>query len=194
MLWVVAGLAAIAGLLLALDPPAPGSKAPTSDVLPIASIGGPFNLTGSDGQPFASARLSGKPAAIFFGFTHCPDVCPTTLARLAKLRRQLGKGDDAFAIIFITVDPVRDKPTDVGKYASLFDTPVIGLTGSMAEIEQVKKQFGVYSEKATMADGDYSVNHTASVSLMGRDGKFVATISPDEPDATALAKLQRIAG
>ena len=192
--WVVAGIAAIAGLLLALNPPTPGSKAPTSAEMPIASIGGPFTLTASDGRPFSSARLSGKPTAIFFGFTHCPDVCPTTLARLAKLRRQLRKGDDGFAILFITVDPERDKPADVGKYAALFDTPVIGLTGSPTEIERVKQQFGVYSEKAPLAGGDYSVNHTASVFLMGRDGKFVATIAPDEPDATALAKLQRIAG
>ena len=194
VLWVVAGLAAITGLMLALNPPEPGSKAPTSTGLPIASIGGPFTLTGSDGRPFSSGRLSGNPAAIFFGFTHCPDVCPTTLARLAKLRRQLGKGDDGFAIVFITVDPERDKPADVGKYAALFDTPVIGLTGAAAEIERVKQQFGVYSEKAPLPGGDYGVNHTASVFLIGRDGKFVATIAPDEPDATALAKLQRIAG
>lgn len=194
VLWVVAGLAAIAGLVLALNPPAPGSNAPTSSAMPVTSIGGPFTLTGSDGQPFASARLAGKPTAIFFGFTHCPDVCPTTLARLAKLRRQLGKGDDGFAIIFISVDPERDKPADVGKYAKLFATPVIGLTGSAADIDRVKQQFGVFSEKAPLAGGDYSVNHTASVFLIGRDGKFVATIAPEEPDATALDKLKRIAG
>ena len=191
-LWLLAGIAAIAGLILALYPPAPGSKAPASAELPIASIGGPFTLTGSDGRPFASSRLVGKPAAIFFGFTHCPDVCPTTLARLAKLRRQLGKGDDGFAIVFITVDPERDKPVDVGRYAALFGTPVTGLTGSLADIERVKKQYGVHSEKAPQPGGDYSVNHTAAVFLIGRDGKFVATIAPEEPDTTALDKLKRI--
>ena len=192
-LWLLAGIAAIAGLMLALYPPAPGSKAPASAELPIASIGGPFTLTGSDGRPFASSRLAGQPAAIFFGFTHCPDVCPTTLARLAKLRRQLGQGDDGFAIVFITVDPERDKPADVGRYAALFGTPVTGLTGSPADIERVKKQYGVYSEKAPQPGGDYSVNHTAAVFLIGRDGKFVATIAPEEPDTTALDKLRRIA-
>ena len=192
-LWVLAGIGAVAGLLLALNPPEPGSKAPATSELPIASIGGPFTLTGSDGQPFSSSRLAGKPAVIFFGFTHCPDVCPTTLARLAKLRRQLGKGDDGFAILFITVDPERDKPADVGKYAALFDTPVIGLTGSPADIDRVKRQFGVYSEKAPLPGGDYSVSHTAAVFLLDRDGKFVATIAPDEADATALDKLKRIA-
>ena len=192
-LWALAGIGAVAGLLLALNPPEPGSKAPATTELPIASIGGPFTLTGSDGQPFASVRLAGKPAAIFFGFTHCPDVCPTTLARLTKLRRQLGKGDDGFAIMFITVDPERDKPADVGKYAALFATPVIGLTGSPSDIDRVKRQFGVYSEKTPLPGGDYGVSHTAAVFLLGRDGKFVATIAPDEPDATALDKLRRIA-
>lgn len=193
VLWVLAGIAAIAGLVLALNPPAPGSKAPTASELPIASVA-PFTLTGSDGRPFASSRLAGKPAAIFFGFTHCPDVCPTTLARLAKLRRQLGKGDDGFAIVFISVDPERDKPADVGKYAALFGTPVIGLTGSQADIDRVKRQFGVYSEKTPSPGGDYGVSHTAAVILLDRDGKFVATIAPDEPDATSLDKLKRIAG
>ena len=192
-LWVLAGLAAIGGLLLALNPPTPGSKAPVTTEMPIADIGGPFTLTESDGKPFASARLAGRPAAIFFGFTRCPDICPTTLARLAKLRRQLGKGDDGFAIVFITVDPERDKPGDVGKYAALFGTPVIGLTGSPADIERVKKLFGVYSAKAPQPGGDYGVDHTAAVFLVGRDGKFVATIAPDEPDSTALDKLERIA-
>lgn len=193
-LWVLAGLAVIGGLLLALNPPAPGSKAPATTEMPISDIGGPFTLTGSDGKPFASARLAGRPAAIFFGFTRCPDVCPTTLARLAKLRRQLGKGDDGFAIVFITVDPERDKPADVGQYAALFGTPVVGLTGSPADIERVKQQFGVYSEKAPQPGGDYSVNHSAAVFLLSRDGKFVATIAPEEPDTAALDKLKRIAG
>ncbi len=192
-LWVLAGVAAIAGLVLALNPPEPGSKAPTSTELPIASIGGPFTLTGSDGRPFASSRLSGKPTTIFFGFTHCPDVCPTTLARLAKLRRQLGKGDKGFEIIFITVDPARDKPADVGRYTALFGTPVIGLTGSQADIDRVKKQYGVYSQQDPLPGGDYSVSHTAAVFLIGRDGQFVATIAPDEPDSAALDKLKRIA-
>jgi len=192
-LWALVGLAAIGGMVLALNPPAPGSKAPVSRELPMAEIGGPFTLTGSDGNAFASSRLAGKPAAIFFGFTHCPDVCPTTLARLARLRRQLGQGDDGFAIVFITVDPERDGPAEVGQYAALFDTPVTSLTGTRAGIERVKKLYGVYSERAPQAGGDYSINHTAAVFLLGRDGKFVATIAPEEADAVALDKIRRVA-
>ncbi len=192
ILWGMA-LVAAAALAFLLTRPAQ-LPAPRQTELPLASIGGPFTLVGGDGQPFSSARLAGKPFAIFFGFTHCPDVCPTTLARLAKLRRQLGQGDDAFAILFVSVDPERDGPAEVGAYADLFDTPVIGLTGSAAQIERVKKQFAVFSAKAPQAGGDYSVDHTASVFLMDRAGKFVATLAPEENDAVALAKLKRIVG
>lgn len=161
--------------------------------LPVAAIGGPFTLVGADGKPFASSGLAGEPYAIFFGFTNCPDVCPTTLARLVKLRRQSGSGEEAFNIVFVSVDPERDGPAQVGAYSKLFDTPVIGLTGSPAQIEQAKKQFAVFSAKAPQAGGEYNVDHTASVFLMDRAGKFVATIAPEESDAAALAKLRRIA-
>jgi protein SCO1 len=190
VLWALVGLAAAGGAYLALYPPRPGTLASSSG-LPLDTIGGPFTLIGSDGLPFSSSKLAGKPAAIFFGFTHCPDVCPTTLARLTKLRRQLG--EDGFSIVFITVDPERDQPADVGRYATLFDTPVIGLTGSPAQIDRVKKQFGVFSQKVPTPGGDYSVDHTATVFLLDRNGKFVATLSPEEGNDVALDKLRRIA-
>lgn len=186
-LWFVVGLAVIGAILLVVQP----RSAVVSETT-LGTIGGPFTLTGSDGKPFPSSKLNGRPAAIFFGFTHCPDVCPTTLARLVKLRRQLGKGDEAMSIVFISVDPERDGPAEVGSYASLFNAPVIGLTGSPADIDRVKKQFGVYSAKVTQPGGDYSVDHSAAVFLMGRDGQFVSTLSPEEGDAVALDKLRRI--
>ena len=192
VLWGFVAIAA-AALAFLLTRPAPELPAPSATELPLASIGGPFTLDGADGQPFSSASLAGKPFAIFFGFTHCPDVCPTTLARLTKLRRLLGKGDEAFRIVFVSVDPERDGPAEVGAYAKLFATPVIGLTGTPAQIEQVKKQYAVFSAKAPGAGGDYSVDHTASVFLMDRTGKFVATLAPEEGDAVALAKLKRVA-
>ena len=187
ILWALVGIAALGGLVVALQHPSSNSAESA-----MATIGGPFTLTGSDSHPFQSSRLNGKPAAIFFGFTNCPDVCPTTLARLAKLRRQLGKGDDAMSIVFITVDPERDGPVEVGSYAKLFNAPVIGLTGSTADIERVKKQFGAFSQKVDQPGGGYSVDHTASVFLMDRNGRFVATLSPEEGDPVALAKLQRL--
>jgi protein SCO1/2 len=193
LLWALV-LVATAALAFLLTRPEPKLPAPSETELPLASIGGPFTLVGADGRPFASARLAGKPFVIFFGFTHCPDVCPTTLARLTKLRRQLGKGDESFAIVFVSVDPERDGPAEVGAYAKLFDTPVIGLTGSPAQVEQVKKQFAVFSAKAPQPGGDYSVDHTASVFVMDKAGRFVSTIAPEESDAAALAKLKRVTG
>ena len=188
LLWALVGLAAAgtAVLLLRAPPPVPSAE------MPLATIGGPFTLTGSDGKPFASSRLAGKPYAIFFGFTHCPDVCPTTLARLVKLRGQLGDKADALAIVFVSVDPERDTPAEMARYAGLFEAPIVALTGSQAAIDRVKQQFGVFSEKVPAGDGDYSVDHTATVFLMDAAGKFVATISHDEGDAAALAKLERL--
>jgi protein SCO1/2 len=188
ILWALVGIAALGGIFLALQRPTTGTSETS-----LATIGGPFTLTAGDGKPFPSSRLNGKPAAIFFGFTNCPDVCPTTLARLVKLRRQLARGDEALSIVFITVDPERDGPAEVGGYAGLFNAPVVGLTGSPADIERVKKQFGAFSQKVEQPGGGYSVDHTASVFLMDRNGQFVATLSPEEGDAVALEKLKRLA-
>ena len=189
LLWLLVALAGVCMAVLFIRQSS--DQAPVDQAL---GIGGPFSLIDSEGRPFSSAKLAGKPFAIFFGFTHCPDVCPATLARLARLRGQLGKGIDGFAIVFVTVDPERDGPQEVGRYTALFNTPVIGLTGSPAQIDQVKKQFGVFSAKVEQPGADYSVDHTAATFLFGRDGKFVATISTDEGDAAALAKLKRISG
>lgn len=194
LLWGLVAIAAIAFLYLQSRPAADGLPPARSTDLPLAGIGGPFTLTGSDGQPFSSASLAGKPYALFFGFTHCPDVCPTTLARLTKLRRELGRGEDAFAIVFVTVDPERDGPAEVGRYAALFATPVIGLTGSPAAIDRVKDQFGVFSQRTPLPGGDYSVDHTASVFLVDENGRFQSTIALDEGDPAALAKLKRLVG
>ena len=190
LLWLVVGLAALAGLVIALRPiPV---DAPIASSQSMTEVGGPFTLTGTDSKPFSSERLAGKPFALFFGFTHCPDVCPTTLARLARLRTKLGKGDDSFAILLITVDPARDTPAEMARYAKLFGSPVIALTGSDAAIARVKKQYGVYSAKVPQEGGDYGVDHTASVFLIDQNGKFAATISPNEGDDAARAKLERL--
>lgn len=191
LLWGLVALAAAGFAVIAIR--GDRSPDPLADAPQRLAMGGPFTLVGADGQPFSSARLNGRPYAIFFGFTHCPDVCPTTLARLVRLRNQLGKGDGAFDIVFVSVDPERDGPKEVGAYAKLFDSPVIGLTGSPAQIEQVKKQFGIFSQKVPDGSGGYSVDHTATILLFDRQGKFDSTIAHEEQDPAALAKLRRIA-
>ena len=189
-LWLLVGLVA-AGLLVFLWKQAE-TEQPAFSQTSLGTIGGPFTLTASSGKPFSSAQLNGKPAAVFFGFTHCPDVCPTTLARLTKLRRELGKGDDALSIVFISVDPERDTPAEVDTYMKLYDTPVIGLTGTPAQIDQVKKQYGIFSRKVSQPGGGYSVDHTATVILLDRNGQFSSTISMEEGNEVALDKLRRI--
>ena len=190
VLWVLVAIAAAVFVYLMLKP-VPQAQ-PQGEAFSLASFGGPFTLTGSDGKPFTSSALSGKPYGIFFGFTHCPDVCPTTLARMVKLRNELGAGDRPFEIVFVTVDPERDGPAEVGKYAELFNSPVIGLTGTPAQISQVKKQFGIFSRKVPDQSSGYSVDHTATVLLFDRNGRFTGTIAPEESDTAALAKLKRI--
>ena len=190
VLWVLVAIAAAVFAYLMLRP-APEQQ-PQGAAINLTGMGGPFTLTGADGKPFSSTALSGKPHAIFFGFTHCPDVCPTTLARLVKLRNDLGAGDDSFQILFVTVDPERDGPAEVGKYAELFNSPVTGLTGSPAQIDQVKKQFGIFSRKVPDQSGGYSVDHTSTVLLFDGRGRFTGTIAPEETDKATLAKLKRI--
>jgi protein SCO1 len=188
LLWIAVAITAAAAGGLFLLSPKPQSSTSASEWK--TGVGGPFTLVGTDGQPFPSSRLAGKPFAIFFGFTNCPDVCPTTLARLVKLRAQIGSSDK-LSIVFVTVDPERDGPAQVANYVKLFDSPVIGLTGSPAQIAHVKKQFAIFSEKHGQG-ANYSVDHTATVLLFDRAGQLQATIAPDEPDSSALDKLKRL--
>ena len=191
LIWILVALAIAGFAYIVLRPQVRASATPA--MVTSSSFGGPFTLVGSNGQPFASSSLAGKPYAIFFGFTHCPDICPTTLARLVKLRKELGRGDEAFNILFVTVDPERDGPAQVATYGDAFGGPVIALTGSPAQLDKVKKQYGIFSQKAPDESGGYSVDHTASVLLFDRNGDFVATLSPEEQDRPALDKLERIA-
>lgn len=193
--WVLWGLVALAAVAAAFLYSRSQHAAPeVQPGLPGFTIGAPFTLTGTDGRPFSSESLKGQPYVVFFGFTHCPDVCPNTLGRLANLRRQLNQGDEPFRIVFISVDPQRDTPQVVRDYVGLFGTPIIGLTGSEAEVAQVAKAHAIYQrriEDAEAPDG-YTIDHGASVLLFGRDGQFVATIDSKEGDEPALAKLRRI--
>lgn len=157
-----------------------------------AAFGGPFTSTDATGKPFSSGQLDGRPYAIFFGFTRCPDVCPTALARMAQLRKQLARDGDKFAIVFVSVDPARDTPAELANYLTLFDTPIIGLSGTTAQTAQAVKAFHVFYQKVPTGPGDYTIDHTATVFLMGRSGEFVGTISHDEGQDAALAKLRRL--
>ena len=136
-----------------------------------------------------------RPIALFFGFTYCPDVCPTTLTTLAAARDDMesaGIDTTALQILFITVDPERDKPEQLKQYLSLFDANVTGLTGSLNRVRSVLQQFGVYAQKTDQGDGDYLYDHSAAVFLYRDDGSFKGTIVHNEPIAFITEKLKSI--
>jgi protein SCO1/2 len=159
----------------------------------VAPIGGSFALTDQSGKPFSNIDLLGKPYAIFFGYTNCPDVCPTTLFELSQALTSLGKEADRLRVVFVTVDPTRDTPEALGEYLTAFDPRIVGLTGSEAGIAGTAKSFRVFMQKVPAEEGDdYTMDHSATVMLMGADGKFVGTISYGEDAEKVLAKLRRL--
>ena len=191
MLWALVALAAVGAAALFLVPRKQAHE-PEASTGPVqASFGGPFTLVGGNGKPFSSQALAGKPYAIYFGFTRCGDVCPTTLSRLVKLRREAAN-DQAMHIVFVTIDPANDGPREVGQYAGLFNAPIIGLTGSKAQIDAVKKQYGIYAEPVPNAPMGKQMEHTATVLLFDRGGNFAGAISPEMNDNDALEKMRKL--
>jgi protein SCO1 len=163
----------------------------TFDKLPLAaSFGGPFELTTKDGTRFDSNRLAGKPYGAFFGFTNCPDICPTTLLDVSNHLRELGSSADRLNIVFITVDPERDTPEHLRTYLANFDQRIIGLTGTLKDIADVARAYRIIFEKVPTSGG-YTINHSASMLLMDSRGQFSGTLSFQEPPATQLEKLKR---
>ncbi|WP_051531683.1 SCO family protein [Sphingomonas sp. URHD0057] len=193
LLWVLVALALIGMAALLLYPKTPATGPEAAPATAQASFGGPFTLVGGDGKPFSSQALEGKPYAIYFGYTRCGDVCPTTLSRLVKLRRAAAN-DNAMAILFVTIDPANDGPKEVGQYAGLFGAPIIGLTGSQAQIDQVKKQYGIFAQPAAHPSMGQEMEHSTAVLLFGRDGRLAGTIAPQDKDADAIAKIKAVIG
>mgnify|MGYP001031293431 FL=1 len=188
ILWVAVALVACLGLAAWFGS---GHKGPETTDYGNA-VGGSFQLVAPDGSTVTEKDFAGEPYAIFFGFTRCPDVCPTTLSRMARLRQQMGAEGDKFRIIFVSVDPERDRPADIGAYVDLFGTPIVGLTGSDHQITQIVKAWHVFYQKVPQPGGDYTIDHTASVFLMDRAGKLQSIIDHHEAEASALAKLRRL--
>jgi len=163
----------------------------TAPITPAAAaIGGPFQLTDQNGKPTSDQDLKGKPFLVFFGFTNCPDVCPTTLFEVSEVMRALGKDADRTAALFVTVDPERDTPDKLKDYLSSFDPHVQGLTGDPNAITAVEKAYRVYAKKVPI-DGGYTMDHTAIVYLMDKQGRFVAPFSLKRKPDEAAADLRR---
>jgi protein SCO1/2 len=156
-----------------------------------AAIGGPFRLTDQSGQTVTEKSLQGKPSIVFFGFTHCPDVCPTALFEMSEVLRALGPDADKVNAYFISVDPERDTVAAMKDYLSSFDPHLKGLTGSPEETAKVLSAYRVYAKKVPLKDGDYTMDHTALIYLMDRKGNFVRPFDLKRKPEEAAADLRR---
>jgi protein SCO1/2 len=178
----LAGLVLCAGVALLVAGPA---------VQQVAAVGGPFRLIDQNGRTITDQDLKGYPFLVFFGYTHCPDICPTTLFEISEMLRALGPNADRTRALFITVDPERDTPAVMKDYLSNFDPHVAGLTGDPTQIAAVAKAYRAYYKKVPLDDGGYTMDHMAVVYLMDKDGRFVSTFSLKRTTEAAAADLRR---
>lgn len=191
---ILVAAGALAAWILTAKPPGVASGGTTgSTATDGPQIGGPFDLVTTGGETVTEADFAGKPYAIFFGFTYCPDVCPTTLNEMAGWIDALGDKADAMRYAFVTVDPARDDAETMTRYVRAFSDRIVPLTGSEAQIQRVVDAFKIYRAKVPLDDGeDYTMNHTAAVYLMDANGDFVDVISFKDERETAIAKLEQL--
>ncbi|MBN9257264.1 MULTISPECIES: SCO family protein [unclassified Mesorhizobium] len=157
-------------------------------------FGGSFTLVDQQGAPITEAAFRGQPSAVFFGFTHCPEVCPTTLFELSGWLKTLGDDGKNLRAYFVSIDPERDTPDIMKTYIGNFSDRIIGITGDPDKVHAMAKSFGIYWKKVDTGNGDYTMDHTASVLLLDGKGDFAGTIAYGESADTAIAKLKRLAG
>ncbi len=174
------GVLALAGVWLAWAPQASNGSL----------IGGPFALEDGAGKTISNETLRGRPFLVYFGYTHCPDVCPTELAHISDVLAKMG--DKAVPALFITVDPERDTSAVMQDYVSSFDHHIIGLSGSPQAIGAVEKAYRVYARKGKVeSDGSYSMDHSSVVYLMNKSGGFVEALNVERPPEETAKELER---
>ncbi|MBN9597543.1 MAG: SCO family protein [Afipia sp.] len=156
-----------------------------------SAIGGPFRLIDQAGQTVTEKSLIGKPSIVFFGFTHCPDVCPTALFEMSEVLRAMGSDAGKVNAYFVSVDPERDTPAAMKDYLSSFDPNLKALTGTPEEVAKIISAYRVYAKKIPLKDGDYTMDHTALIYLMDRNGNFVRPFNLKRTPEEAAAELKR---
>jgi protein SCO1 len=165
-------------------------RGPSPITMPSA-VGGPFQLVDQNSKPITDQDLKGRPFLVFFGFTHCPDVCPTTLFEVSEIFRALGPDAKDIRALFVTVDPERDTPGKLKDYLSSFDPRIIGVTGDAAAVAATEKAYRVYAKMVPTDGGGYTMDHTAIVYLMNKDGRFVSPFNMKRRPDEAAADLKR---
>jgi protein SCO1/2 len=198
--WIIVLVAAATslGLWLGLRPPAAPEQPAFAafSAYPQARSLSPFALDGADGTPVDAQRLSGKHQLVFFGFTHCPDVCPTALAVMREIDRGLSaaKLDGRVGFLFVSVDPERDDLKTLGQYAGYFSPNILAATADHDRLGALTREMGVLYVKEQTDSPDYNVDHSAAVFLLDAQGRLIGRFSPPLDPAKMLADLQRIAG
>jgi protein SCO1/2 len=184
-LWGLVGVAIIASVVLFVTRPGPVAN---------GIGGGEYALVDDSGGKVDQTMLVGQPSLLFFGFTHCPDVCPTTLSEMAVWFDQLGSDAGNLRAFFVSIDPERDTPELMHGYVEFLGGRVTGITGTPTEIDKIAKAWRAFYEKVPGANGDYTMNHSASVFLVNAEGGFEGTIAYQEDPATAVAKIRKLLG
>ena len=182
----LAGLFVCFGVILLVAGRGPGPLPQAA-----AAIGGPFELVDQDGRTITDRDMKGRPFLVFFGFTNCPDVCPTTLFEVSEVLRALGPDADKVNALFVTVDPERDTPAQLKDYISSFDPHLRALTGDPAAIAAITRAYRVYAKKVPQENGEYTMDHTAIVYLLDKEGRFVAPFNLKRRTADAAADLRK---
>ena len=187
--WKAAALAAIlvCAPLAACDKPAEHASQSST-----VQIGGPFQLVDMNGRPVTEKTLLGKPTAIFFGFTYCPEVCPTTMAEMTAWLKALGSEADKLNVVFVSVDPERDTPEQLKLYLSNFDHRIQGFTGTPENIARTAKAYRVYYQKVATDGGGYTLDHSSAIYLFDAQGRFVEPIGYGGPPERGLGQLKAL--
>lgn len=155
-----------------------------------SSVGGPFKLVDQNGSEVTEAALKGKATLVFFGFTRCPDICPTALYEISQAFAAMGPDAAKAQALFVTVDPERDTPESLKRYLSSFSPQIRGLTGSLEAVQAMTKEYRAYAKKAPTKDGDYTMDHTAIVYLMDKNGAFVAPLNTKRTPEEIAAEIR----
>ncbi len=185
----LSGLVLFAGAAMLVAGRLPGTGMPGAPAP--SAIGGPFRLVDHNGGIITEEIMNGRPHLVFFGFTHCPDICPTTLFEVSEILGRLGAEGDRVGALFVTVDPQRDTPGKLKDYLSSFDPRLRGATGDEASIQAMLKSYRVYAKKIPLKDNDYTMDHTALVYLMDKQGRFVAPFNMKRTPDAAAAELKK---
>ena len=186
--FMILGAGAIVALALRGSPQGAGGT------LLSAAIGGPFKLVDQNGHTVTNTDLEGKWLLVYFGYTHCPDACPTALNNIALALSDLGAEKEEVRPVFITVDPERDTSQAMKEYVSAFGAPILALTGSDAAIAQAAREYRVYYAKHPEAGGDYSMDHSSIIYVMDPKGRFIASFTGEDPPEQIAARLKKLVG